>query len=425
MIRRFFRLLILGWTATAAFLYSCGMYRAARKVFLSLLIFILILTGIAILLEASPIYRFGDSAPFKGPYIYNPYEDLDTALGWSRTNLHTHTHATAWINECELYPDSVLTFYDRYGYDIVTFSNHMELTEYPGDPERQVWVYEHGYNPFKFHKLVFAPDRVRYYDIPFPVMPSQKQFMMDILSRNSDFVFYNHPDRTFFTDRKDMERISGYRLLEADCGFSYEDTYSDKWDIALSAGHYVLSAISDDLHKPRISHKIARRCSFLNTPSHRYEDIKETLLKGCFYTMHLPDFGDGDLKIKEQGNNDIAGITEIGLKSDTIFMKLTHPASEIEIIGQNGKVMNTFHDTREVKYRIMDTDPYIRLTARFADSTVIFTSPFARWNGDTVSGTPYTDTQHPVDIPRTILYNLIVLILAFLCLQGIRAIMHQ
>jgi len=412
-------------TVTTKFLHSCGTSRAARRVFLSLPVSILALTAVAVLLESSPIYRFSEGTPFSGPYIYNPYGDLDTTLGWSRTNLHTHTHAAKWINECELPPDSVLTFYDRYGYDIVTFSNHMELTEYPGDAQRQVWVYEHGYNPFKFHKLVFAPDRVRYYDIPFPAMPSQKQFMMDILARNSDFVFYNHPDRTFFTDRADLERISGYRLLEADCGFSYEDTYSDKWDIALSAGHYVLSAISDDLHKPRISHKIARRCSFLNTPSYRYDDMKETLLKGCFYTMHLPDFGDGDLSVKEMENARLAGITDIGLKNDTIFMKLTRPASEIEIIGRNGKVMNAFHDTCEAEYVMKDTDPYIRLTARFSDSTVIFTNPFARWNGDTLSGTPYTDTPHPVDIPRTILYNLLILAAAFFCLRGIRTIMHR
>lgn len=397
-------------------------YRIVKKFFLSLLVFILSLLGVIILLEASPIYSFQKPEKFSGTQIYNPYADLDTALGWSRTNLHTHTHATKWINECEFYPDSVLSFYRQYGYDIVTFSNHMELTEYPGDSTRTVDVYEHGWNLFKFHKLVFGPERICYYDIPFPVMPSQKQFLFDILGRRSDFVFFNHPDRTFFTDGKDMERVTGYRLTEADCGFGYDDTWCRKWDAALSSGHYVPSAISDDLHKPRLSHKIARRCTFLNTPAPRYENIKECLLKGNFYSMHLPDFGDGDLDIKREKNGDLAGITDIGIRSDTIYMSLSRPAAEIEIIGQDGERRALLTDTGDAGYVMTDEDTYIRMTARFADSTVIFTNPFARWSGGTISGTPYVEAPHPIDIVRTILYNMLLLAAAFLCLKAVRSL---
>ncbi|MBQ0144221.1 MAG: hypothetical protein KBS78_03465, partial [Bacteroidales bacterium] len=107
---------------------------------------LLSLLGILTLTNISPIYDFETGEPFSGPDIYNPYALLDTSDGWVRTNLHTHTHATKWLNECELYPDSVARYYDRLGYDLESFSNPMEQTEAPAGTYDQNWVYEHGYN---------------------------------------------------------------------------------------------------------------------------------------------------------------------------------------------------------------------------------------------------------------------------------------
>ena len=370
---------------------------------------ILVLVGVFIASNISPVYDFDGPAPFSGESIYNPYSDLDTALGWSRTNLHTHTHAVKWFNECEFYPDSVLAFYERYGYDLVTFSNHMELTGYPGDSSREVRVYEHGWNLAKHHNLVFNPAKVHYWDMALPLFRSQKQFKIDRLGKDADFVFFNHPDRTNFTDDDDMVCLTGYRLTEAVCGFSYDDTYCHKWDVALSAGHYVPSAISDDLHKPRRSDKIARRCTFLNISRPYYADIRDALLKGRFYSMYLPDFGNGDLSVKEAANRSLAEITDIGMRGDTVFMKLSRPAVRVETIGQGGEVLKTLCDTSVTDFVFRPEDTYVRLTARFADSTVIFTNPFARWDGTSVSGTPYEDFGHSVDIPLTILFSLLLL----------------
>jgi len=367
------------------------------------------------MLNAGPIYDFGGPVPFSGDRIYNPYSGLDTSAGWSRTNLHTHTHASKWINECELYPDSVLAFYQRYGYDVVTFSNHMELTEYPGDACRQVWVYEHGWNLAKHHNLVFNPRGVNYWDIPLPALPSQKQFKIDRLARDADFVFLNHPDRTNFTDDRDMERLTGYRLTEAVCGFGYGDTDCHKWDVALSSGHYVPSAISDDLHNPRRSDKIARRCTFLNIHSPDYDSVKDALLKGRFYSMSVPDFGNGNLDVKRSRNFSLPVVSDVGLRGDTVYLALSRPAAVIETIGQNGAILKTLRDTSASGYVFGAEDTYIRMTARFPDSTVIFINPFARWTGDTVSGTPYVTFEHTVNLPLTVLFNLGILALALFC----------
>ncbi|MBQ0005902.1 MAG: hypothetical protein KBS57_00650 [Alistipes sp.] len=373
---------------------------------------VLMMVVLFIISNVSPIYDFKETVPFSGDAIYNPYSALDTSLGWSRTNLHTHTHAAKWINECEFYPDSVLAFYEKYGYDVVTFSNHMELTGYPGDFDREVRVYEHGWNLAKHHNLVFNPVKVHYWDMSLPLFCSQKQYKIDRLGKDADFVFFNHPDRTNFTDDGDMAQLTGYRLTEAVCGFGYDDTRCHKWDVALSTGHYVPSAISDDLHKPRRSDKIARRCSFLNISRPHYDDIREALLAGRFYSMYLPDFGNGDLSVKEAANHNLAEITDIGVRGGTVYMKLSRPAVCIETIGQGGEILKTLNDTSVTDFTFRPGDTYIRMTARFADSTVIFTNPFARWKGTSVSGTPYVEYEHKVNLPLTFLFNLALVLMA-------------
>ncbi|MBQ3820737.1 MAG: hypothetical protein II809_04660, partial [Bacteroidales bacterium] len=80
------------------------------------------------LFSVSPIYDFSEPAPFEGPDIYNPYEGLDTTRRWKRANFHTHTRVDNILNECPEYPDVVYRDYMKMGYDILTFSNHNQLT---------------------------------------------------------------------------------------------------------------------------------------------------------------------------------------------------------------------------------------------------------------------------------------------------------
>jgi len=382
---------------------------------------VLTLLGVIVLTNISPIYKFEQGQAFSGPDIYNPYSQVDSTTEWTRANFHTHTHATKWINECELYPDSVLNYYERLGYDLVSFSNHMELTADPRDTTDQIWVYEHGYNFAKHHNLVFGAARVRYYDALVPVMASQKQFKMDVLIKGSDFIFFNHPDRTNFTDDRDMSKLSGYRLLEADSGFSDSSTYGHRWDVALSNGHYVPSAISDDLHKPRETGRIARRCSFLNCTSDDYEDVKECLLAGNFYTMHLPDYGEGDWSEKIEENHDLPSIVSIGVKdNDDTYMTISENAAEIQVIGQDGEILKSVSDTSAVDYAFASSDSYVRYVARFADGVVIMSNPFARWDAQkAVCETPYRDFAHPINWLLTLPYNLAVILIGlFLIFAG-------
>lgn len=376
------------------------------RIFGVILLFTLSVTSLT---ELSPVYDFAEPVPFDGPDIFDPYSGIDSTIGWKRSNFHTHTKVTGPFNECPGWPDEVYEDYKSFRYDILTFSNHNELTVHPVDSALQVNVYEHGYNIFKYHKLVFNPSRMVLHDVFYPFTASQRQFVMDYLARNADFVVLNHPDRTTLTTPGIMRKLSGYRLVEADCGVSTELAH---WDEALSAGHYSFCITDDDCHDSGNHSRIARRCNWLNSPSDRYADIRATLLSGRFYSMRIPDFGDGDWDVKREENAKLPKVLEIGLSADTVRLALSEPAALIKATGQDHTLLDAAVITSEYSYVFRPEDRYVRLTAYFANGVVLYTNAWARYDAS-VSDSPFAVAPHGVNVPLTVLFNLAVLAVAF------------
>ena len=380
------------------------------RILLKIVYSVLVLLFLAILATSvSPIYDFRAPQAFSGPDIFDPYRDLDTAYCWKRANLHTHTRVKGPFppNECEEWPDETWAEYAKFGYDIVTFSNHNELTVHPFDSTLQVNVYEQGYSPFKFHKLVFGSDRVRHYDPILPLLASQKRFELDRLGRGSDFIQINHPYRTVGTSRRHMEALSGYELMELDTGISTENEY---WDWALSAGHYSFGVANDDFHHIDHSGNIAVRCNFLCTPSGRYEDLKRTLLGGCFYAMRVPDYGHGDWDVKYAKNHELPFVEDIGVRGDTVYMALSAVADSIRVNGQDHRTLALVTDSDRIDYRMGPGEPYARLTAFFPEGEVIYSNPFARYDS-ALAADPFDNGPQRMSVLWTILYNLLLLVL--------------
>ena len=357
--------------------------------------------------SVSPIYRFAEPTPFAGDDIFNPYASFDARQGWKRANLHTHTKVDGLLNECDYTPAETESMLKSFGYDIVTFSNHNELTEHPTDKALQVNLYEHGYNLFKFHKLVFGADKVLRFDHLLPILTSQKQFQLDLLGAESDFIVLNHPLRTHTMSKSAMQRLTGYQIVELDSGRSTENEY---WDEALSAGQYSFAVANDDLHYPDRSHCIARRCNFLQTPSARYEDLRECLLGGCYYSMRIPDYGRGDWNIKHERNRNLPYIKNIGLQDGDIFISLSEPADSVKVTGAHHATLAIGYNTDTLGYTMKGNDPYARFTAYFHDGEVIWSNPFARYDAEQ-SASPLAVREHEVDTTYTILFNLMLLAL--------------
>ena len=357
----------------------------------------------------SPIYSFRAPQPFSGPDIFNPYSALDTVQGWKRANFHTHTRVKGPFppNECEAWPQETYDTYRKLGYDIVTFSNHNELTPHPFDPLLQVNVYEQGYSPFKFHKLVFGSAGVTHWDPLLPILTSQMQFELDYLGRSSDFIQMNHPYRTIGLTETDMKALSGYEIMELDTHVSTQNEY---WDQALSAGHYSFGLANDDLHHAREAGKIAIRCNFLCTPSARYEDIKNTLLGGCYYAMRVPNYGNGDWEEKIEKNQNLPAVSTIGVAGDTLYMALTAKADSIRVNGQNHATLLLARDTDRLEYVLGADEPFARFTAYFPGGEVIYTNPFARYDAS-VAASPFNNAPQKVNVLLTVLFNLLVVAL--------------
>lgn len=375
--------------------------------FLGIVFFIALFAIVAT--SVSPVYNFSEARPFSGPDIFNPYASLEgvDSIPWKRANFHTHTRVKGIFNECEYWPDQTDSAYRKFGYDIVTFSNHNELTVHPYDTSLQVNVYEHGINIFKYHKLVFGCESVNRFDNLLPLFVFQKQFQLDLLAKESDFIQMNHPLRTGGTSEYQMRRLEGYRLMELDSGKSKENEY---WDWALSAGRYSFGLANDDLHYPDRSGKMAVRCNFLYCPSARYEDIKKTLLSGGYYAMRVPDYGHGDWEVKYAKNRNLPSVNKIGLDSTTVFISLSQKADSIKFIGQNHTTLALAKDAYEAEYDMKQEDSYVRITAYFPEGEVIYSNPFARYDAS-VSDSPYREPSNTVNIPLTVLFNLVVLAL--------------
>ena len=371
------------------------------------LLFLLFLGVLAT--SVSPIYRFREPKAFSGPDIFNPYRDLDTAYCWKRASLHTHTRVKGPFppNESEAWPQEVYDAYAKLGYDIVTFSNHNEITTHPFDSSLQVNVYEQGYSPYKFHKLVFGSSRVKHFDPLVPFLASQKQFELYRLADGADIVQINHPYRTWGMSRDHMEKLSGYGLIELDTHISTENEY---WDWALGAGHYSFGVANDDLHHPQDHRRIGIRCTFLCTPSGRYGDLLQTLRDGCFYAMRVPDYGDGDWEVKYAKNRELPFIEDIGLRKDTVYMKLSSPADSIRVNGQDHRTLALVENCDSIAYGFAPEDHFARLTAFFPDGAVIYTNPFARYDS-ALAESPADDMPQRVSIVWTILYNFLLLLL--------------
>lgn len=377
------------------------MSRIIKTISGALMMLLRVIILVLCLFSFSPIYKWGDPAPFSGDRIYNPYAGSDSAVVWKRATFHTHTKVDKGINECPYYPDVVYDDYMALGYDIVAFTNHNALTQHPYNQRHDLHAYEHGYNLFKLHTNVFGTRQVQKYDILLPIFDSQKQFKMDLAKKHGDFIVFNHPDRTHGVTSKTMTRISGYNLIEGDSGFEERDggegTHLRHWDEALSAGRYSHNLLSDDNHDSKRASRIARRSTWINTPTAEYNDVKDALVQGNFYSMRTPE---------GLPTESLPRISGIGINRDTIYLHLSKEAASIEVISQNGEVKQNIPNTSSAQHIISDDEPYIRMTARFDDGIVIYTNAFARYSE---GKTPYREIAHPINWPLTILYNLILM----------------
>lgn len=371
------------------------------------LVMVLLLVGVGLFIStnASIVYDFAEPRQFAGPDIYNPYHNLDTTSRWRRANFHAHTRVNGIFNECEFWPDSVYRAYESFDYDIIGISNHNKITHYPTTGECRMSIYEHGYNFLNYHLLVFGSERVWHFDNMLPLFASQHQFIIDRLSRDADIMQINHPHRTPLLDRDVFKKIGGYQLVELTSTVATIE--NEHWDWALSAGHYCHGILNDDMHRPNDSYNIAVRCSFLSLPDLSYPTVRQALLEGCFYSMRIPNYGQGDWERKREANSQLPYIKDIGLRDSTIYIEMSDVADSIKFIGSDHRVLHLVEASDTATYTMLHDDAYARIMVFYPEDAVIFTNAFARYDSS-CEESPYRAGGYTPNWPLTILYNLLL-----------------
>lgn len=383
--------------------------RSLWRAFLSLVVVVVV----AILATSvSPIYDFAPAEPFSGADIFNPYADFSSDMEWKRSSLHTHTRVEGPLNECDFSAEEVWRKYQDFGYDIVGISNHNEITPHPAT-EQDIRIYEHGYNLRNFHKLVIGTESVMRFDALYPLFASQAQWQLDMLAGRCAVLQLNHPSRSALLDSTKLSKIAGYDIMELSGFNAYLENLH--WDWALSAGRYSFALLNDDLHYPDRSGRFAVRCGFIGAESCATEDIIRALKSGCFYSMRLPDYGAGDWEVKRERNMMLPEVENIGLRGDTIFIKLSSSAEQIRVIGQNHTLLGRVADCDSMGYRLCDKDSYARFVVSYPDSLIIMTNAFARYDRATMSS-PADRVYYTPNTLATVLYNIMVVLLLVLVL---------
>ena len=376
-------------------------FRTIGRLLISLAFVVLI----AILATSfSAIYKFVEPTPFSGNDIFNPYADFDPSIAWKRTTLHTHTRVEGPLNECDYTAEETFDKYLDYGYDIVGISNHNEITKHP-DSKQDIGIYEHGYNLRNFHKLVIGAKRVNRFDALYPILSSQAQFQLDMLKEESKVLQLNHPSRSALLDSARITQIGGYDIMELSGVNAYLE--NKHWDWALSAGRYSFALLNDDLHYPDRSSRFAVRCSFLGTEQSTTEHIIATLKSGNFYSVRLPDYGNGDWEVKHAKNQTLPAIENIGVQGNTIYLKLSQTPEQIRVIGQNHTLLKRVIKSDTISYCMRACDPYARFVVSYPDSLIIMTNAFARYDKESMSS-PADRVLHTTNNIATVGYNICV-----------------
>src|SRR5207248_1771088 len=231
-------------------------------------------------------------------------------------------------------------------YDIICLSNYEKKTPYlPVNCPQYIPAYEHGYNIEKVHQLVFGKDPVVYYDITLFQTLDNKQYIINQEKKDSDVVAIAHPELRNAYSKNDMEKLSGYDMLEV---LNKKKVATQEWDEALSSGKAAWIIADDDCHDISKRAETGVSWTMVNSNTKNCKDVMEALRSGRSYGITGSDsVNDHYLKY-------------VNVKDTVATFVVDKPAQEIKLIGQNGAVKKIQCNTDSISYDFQPGDSYLR-----------------------------------------------------------------
>jgi hypothetical protein len=352
----------------------------AGKEIIKFSIFIL-LVGISLPYYRTEIYDFEPTQPFHGNEIYNPYENWKPE-NLQKLNLHAHSHAWAGLTYGKNTEKELKTAYSKAGYKNAIVSNyHLSDDEHFN---QKIWVYEHGINLNKAHKLAINTPDVSYFDFPLWQNRSQKQQIIKEIVQSGGMVAIAHPNvRNGHADLSDMR---GYQFTEV---LSHYANALNIWDRALLSGNLSWLLANDDTHditKQKIG-------SFYNLLSEKNDPI-ETLKSGTY------------LGVKTLERSLDFNLEYLRISKGTLRFKFSPNVTQVAIIidGKKAKLTSEYEGT----IHLNGVRHYIRLEAENA-SAQVFTNPIIRTTHKNQLDR-YSVTQ-AINFTKTFIYRSFILLL--------------
>lgn len=139
-----------------------------------------------------------------------------------------------------------------------------------------------------------------------------------------------------------------------------------EWDVALSSGKKVSVVGNDDTHNVLNKNTLGRMCTFVNVAQNDRKEVLKSLKSGQGYGVVVGESQDMD---------SIPFLNRLTVDGRTMTVFMSQPADEVEIKGQNGKLLAIFMNTEKVSYRLNKSDHYARATFKYKNGTTIYLNP--------------------------------------------------
>ena len=311
------------------------------------------------------VYDFPEPRAFSGPVWFNPYERLTGS--WQRTNLHAHGRPWAGLTTGEQTAEELVRAYRGIGYAMPGISDYQHIAAQSGVDTMP--IYEHGYNLGKRHQLAVGAHRVVWFDFPLWQSIGQQQLIIDLVRGHTDLVAIAHPEGRDAYSTADMQRLTGYHLLEVVNG-PFVGTRT--WDSALSSGRAVWALANDDNHDLHQGRRFGTAWNMIDAPAATSSELVSALRVGRSYAVLRED--NDDLQPKRPV------LTSVTFEGTRLRVSCDCEPSSFEFIGQNGIQKKIVHRVTSAEYAVTDNDTYIRTVVQGPQATM-FLNPILRYDG--------------------------------------------
>nr|WP_295924058.1 hypothetical protein [uncultured Dyadobacter sp.] len=307
-------------------------------------------------------FQFYQPAPFHGNAIYNPYKSAKPDH-WVKCNFHAHARSWNGITNGNGTANDIHNAYKALKYGVHCVSNYHSIDTTGSLKKSYISAYEHGFNVNKTHQLVLGSKKVLWLDYLFPQTIHNKQDVLNHLREANSITILNHPELRKGYLNSDFQSLSGYDCIEV---LNPSVISTGQWDAALSAGRRAFVVGDDDLHNVITKDRLGKMCTFVNVQENSKGLVLEALKSGNSYGVIMGD---------NQSVDSVPYLKSLTINSDIITIEVSQHAREIVIIGQNGKVIQSFSNLEKVKFVLNKNDHYARATCTFDNGTKLFLNP--------------------------------------------------